>query len=357
MYQSAEASPMYRPDLPSSRSEEAALWARVTNNDNNLGRDSLGWAPDIWGRIDQAVHDEIRRTVVGRRFLPLVPSADALTVPADKVVETQSPPPPAPAQSTVLTVNEAAVTEVIEIFVEFALTKQQVEAEASLSTALTLATRAANRLAQGEDLLLFQGNDVIKNDELFTNGKVQTRAGPGPFGLANTADPPGVVDFPIKTEPVPFIQDSKAYGENTFAAVASAYSRLQKDGHYGPYALVLPTKPYADAYAPLKTTLIMPADRITPIVDGRFYGTGTLPECASVGGVRVDVGVLVSLGGNTLDLVFGRDATTAFDAIEQGLYKFRVFERFALRDKDNTGRVALLFEQDCPEERRRARAR
>jgi uncharacterized linocin/CFP29 family protein len=327
----------------------AALWARVKNNSGNLNREKLPWAPELWEHIDQAVHDEIRRTVVGRRFIPLVPSADALTVPADKVIETGAAPGGA-VQSTVLTVNEAAVTEVIEIWVEFALTKQQVEAEPSLSTAVTLATRAANLVAQGEDLLLFQGNDVIKSDPLFTAGKIQTRAGPGPFGLANTADPPGD-DGPIQSILVPLAErNAGKYGENTFTAVAQAYSDLQSRGHYGPYALVLPTRAYADAHAPLKTTLIMPADRILPMVEGRFYGTGTLPECLKGGKEQfADVGVLASLGGNTVDLVFGRDATTAFVVEDnQGLYRFRVFERFALRDKDRSGRVALLFErQDC----------
>jgi uncharacterized linocin/CFP29 family protein len=366
-----DVSPMYRVDAPPSRleelgPEEAALWTRVSNTADNLGREKLPWASEVWDRIDRAVHDEIRRTVVGRRFLPLVPAADALTVPADKVVETQTPPPPAPARSTVLTVNEAAVTEVIEIWVEFALTKQQVEAEPSLCTAVTLATRAANLLSQGEDLLLFQGNGVLKADPLFTTGKIQTRAGPGPFGLANIEDPPGD-DGPIQTICVPFAdKQPEKYGENTFTGVAQGYSDLQGRGHYGPYALVLPTRAYADAHAPLKATLIMPADRILPLVEGRFYGTGTLPECLAPpdaasdedeGGDSgqqecffefdfFDVGMLASLGGNTLDLVFGRDATAAFvQEDNQGLYRFRVFERFALRDKDRNGRVALVFQR------------
>jgi uncharacterized linocin/CFP29 family protein len=348
---------MYRSEVPAPSPEEAARWARVSNTANNLGREKLPWSPELWDRVDRAVHDEIRRTVVGRRFLPLVPSADALTVPADRVFEAQTPPSPQPPQSILLTVNEAAVTPVIEIWVEFALTKQQVETEATLSTAVTLATRAANLVAQGEDLLLFQGDEVTKNDDLFTTGKIQTRAGPGPFGLANTADPPGD-DVAIKAIEVDFDEDTHKYGENTFAAVATAYSDLQDAGHYGPYALVLPTKAYADAHAPLKTTLIMPADRIQPLVEGRFYGTGTLPECVPFPEATPphprDVGVLASLGGNTLDLIFGRDATTAFvQEDNQGLYRFRVFERFALRDKDRTGRVALLFQrgrQECAQE-------
>ena len=141
----------------------------------------------------------------------------------------------------------------------------------------------------------------------------------------------------------------KIYGEKTFEAVAKAYSGLQDRGHYGPYALVLPTRAYADAFAPLENTLVLTADRLLPIVEGRLYGTGTVPEHVDVPpGDPVepkDVGVLLSLGGNTVDLAFGKAATTEFLTEDnQGLSRFRVYERFALRDKDPTGRVLLLFE-------------
>jgi uncharacterized linocin/CFP29 family protein len=295
---------------------------------NNLGRDKLPWSQDRWDRIDQSVHDEMQRILIDRRFVPVVPMADALTVPADTITTSDG----------LLEINEASITEVIEIWVEFALTKQQVEGEMDLSSAVTLATRAANLLAQGEDLLVNQGNGVIKNNELFVDGQIHTRAGPGPAGLANRRALP---DPDKQVIAVPFSDKSRRkYGENTFGAVSRAYALLQKQGHYGPYALELPTEPNADTRAPLENTLIMPADRIIPLVDGRLYGTGTLPEKPDL------LGVMVSLGGNSIDMVVGRDATTAFvQEDNEGLYRFRVFERFALRDKDPTSRILLEFER------------
>jgi len=295
---------------------------------NNLGRDKLPWSQNLWDRIDQSVHDEMQRILIDRRFVPVVPMADALTVPADSITTSDG----------LLEINEASITEVIEIWVEFALTKQQVEGEMNLSSAVTLATRATNLLAQGEDLLVNQGNDVIKNNELFTDGRIHTRAGPGPAGLANKAalPDPGKQVIPVRFSDKP----RRKYGENTFGAVSLAYARLQKRGHYGPYALELPTEPNADTRAPLADTLIMPADRIIPLVDGRLYGTGTLPEQPDL------LGVMVSLGGNSIDMVVSRDATTAFvQEDNEGLYRFRVFERFALRDKDPTSRILLEFQQ------------
>jgi uncharacterized linocin/CFP29 family protein len=141
------------------------------------------------------------------------------------------------------------------------------------------------------------------------------------------------------------------YGSNTFGAVAKAYATLQGAGQYGPYALVLQTTPYADTYAPVVGgTLVITADRIHPLMTAGFYGAGTLPQNTPAtslsGGANASyVGVLVSLGGNTMDLVVGLDATTAFMQQDpNGNYRFRVVERLALRLKDTTGVIRLEFE-------------
>jgi len=303
----------------------------------NLGRDKLQWTQDLWDRIDGAVHAEMKRTLTARSFVPVVPAApDVLTVPADTI--TVSPGGEVNGNKGLLQVNASAVTEVIETWVEFSLTEQQVQRESTLSTAVTLATRAANLLAQGEDLLVYQGNDAIKFNVLFTEGRIHTRDGPGPVGLANLRSLP---DLDNQILDVEFTDaGEKRYGENTFGVVERAYSLLQRNGHYGPYALVLPPGPNADTRAPLKTTLIMPADRISSLVEGKFFGTGTLPEIPDL------LGVMLSWGGNSIDMVVGRDATTAFlQEDNEGLYRFRVFERFALRDKDATSRFLLRFQQ------------
>jgi uncharacterized linocin/CFP29 family protein len=308
-------------------------------NNGSLNREKLPWPQDLWDRIDMAVHDEMKRILIGRRFIPLVlASPDTLTVAADTVIVNPGGPAEL-ANKGMLQVNEAAITEMIEVWVEFSLTKQQVEREEKLSTAVHLAIQAANLLAQGEDLLINQGNDVLQFNPLFLEGRIHTRAGPGPVGLANRESLPNNGDGQVID--VSFADAAQeSYGEKTFGAVGDAYARLQGRGHYGPYALVLPPKPNADTRRPLATTLIMPADRIISLVYDKFYGTGTLPEIPEL------LGVMLSWGGNTIDLVIGRDATAAFlQEDTQGLYRFRVFERFALRDKNPSSRFLLRFEK------------
>jgi uncharacterized linocin/CFP29 family protein len=210
------------------------------------------------------------------------------------------------------------------------------------STAVTLATRAANLLSQAEDLVIFQGQNAIRSNPLFQNGIVLSRGAPADTGLLDLA--PGAPSLPAaQIIPVP-AKSAGVYGENTFAAVAKGYSVLQGNGQYGPYALVLQTDPYADIYAPLPTTLILTADRLMPLMTAGVYGTGTLPSNPPPT-VPQFYGVLISLGGNSGDLVVGLDATAAFMQQDtNGSYRFRVLERFALRLKDITAVVRLEFQ-------------
>jgi uncharacterized linocin/CFP29 family protein len=135
---------------------------------------------------------------------------------------------------------------------------------------------------------------------------------------------------------------------------------LTSQGHPGPYALVLNTFPYADLYAAVGLgSLVITADRVEPLVKAGLFGTGTIPPNLNPGGSPASsmrssppdspaepayYGVLVSLGGDTMDLVVGMHATTVFmqQDINQ-LWRFRVMERFALRVLDTSAIQVLEF--------------
>lgn len=132
----------------------------------NNGREKVPWSQEIWDRIDQAVHCECQRTRIAAKFLPMYGSIDpkARTVPSDRVevlevagLRAAAPGLRAAVAGSIplLDVDEAAETPIVEIQVQFQLTPQQVHDELKLMTAVTLATRAANHLSQGEDLLVF----------------------------------------------------------------------------------------------------------------------------------------------------------------------------------------------------------
>jgi len=268
---------------------------------------------------------------VAEKILPLYgPVCEALTVPRD-VIDLTDP--------QTVTVDEGDFTRLLEVWVQFALTKRQLS-EANLETAVTLATRSANFLYQGVDLLYFQGNNAVASNQLFTSKRIQIRTAPSDTGLLGA-----VTQSPVPVPPTG--EAGSRYGENSFAAVAQAYSQLVNAGHNGPFALALPTSVYADTYSPLSNTLEAPADRIKAITNHGYYATSALPDPSVAVRTKTNPskGLLMSLGGSTMDHVVGIHATTAFQQEDPGgLVRLRIVIRFALRVKDNTAIVELDFE-------------
>jgi uncharacterized linocin/CFP29 family protein len=365
------------------------------------GRDKVPWSEEVWKRLDAAVHEEMTRARIAAKFMPTVyVPAKTLTAPSDTVL---LPGSVSPAVAGALSVDEGTTTRINEYWVEFVMTPAQVEHEAaaevamahghSASTGVTLATRAANILAQGEDTVIFQGLNAFSTP-LFTGSPplVSSRGVPTDLGLMNivlTGTPQSPPNLPNALQVIAVPPASPPpwtgfpYQDRTVAAVAQAYSVLQSFGQYGPYALVLETAPFADAHSPLPNTLILPADPIKELVTAGFYGTGTVPPwtlqlsppgpitgplnglppygsssgssmtyggSSSSSSSAIEVlftGVVVSIGGNTMDLLRGslhpeHDVVVTFEQKDvNGDYRFRVVERFALRLKDPTA-VALL---------------
>lgn len=278
------------------------------------GRESVAWSTDLWARLDQAVHDEVQRSAVATSFLPIKKGAPiASTVPADVI------------DLATMTVDPSGLVPIMELSLGFGLTQQQVDDEAELNTAVTLSTRAANLLAQVEDLLVFQGAQAVRQGAL---AHVQVRGNAGP-GLLRQA--------PEQIPVVPVGGGASVYGEHTFEAVVRAISLLEAQGEAGPYALAVAPNVYADSFVPTAGTLIMAADQIRPLVTKGFVTSGAIPP---------GIGLLLSLGGNTVDLVVTVEPTTEFVQMDvNDLWQFRVFERLALRVKDPIALIRLVFQQ------------
>jgi hypothetical protein len=312
---------------------------------NNLGREKIPeWTPEIWAAIDKAVADEHQRTAVAAHFLtPPVPD-DTMngTVAADTVFT---------GDDGVLLVDEGETRSVVEIAVFFRVRPAQVDNEAKMKTGESLATRAANLLAKGEDVLIFQGLAGL-TDPLFTSNSVALII-PNPKSSSTSVDSFLFASNSqtITVEPAESNPTNPAlsiFGENTYAAVAQGYALLQEH-HYGRQALALPPKILADTYATRTTTLDIPAitaDRIKGLIGDWVYGTSALPDLAnSSSNSSPAKGVLLATDGDTMDVVIQTAPTVAVVTQDQhsGDYVLKVFERFALRLKDHFAVVELDF--------------
>jgi uncharacterized linocin/CFP29 family protein len=273
------------------------------------------------------VHDECARIKRGVKFIPPGPLSPGESFVASDIVE---------SVGTVLHVDEAKTQSIAELEVEFTLSTQQVQHQAEWKTGVSLAIRAANLLSQAQDVVLLRGQSAVdgkggEQDPLFRDGTVRLKTGPAGSGLLRVGTLPA-----DQTIPVPRLASKQnKWSEHTSDAVGLGYAALQAKGHYGPYALVLHTVPYADTYTALPNTLIMPADRIKPMVTAGFYGSGAMPPLT---------GILVSVGGNSMDLVRGQDAIVAYLFEDRQGYHFRVYERFALRLKSLDAVIKLGFD-------------
>jgi uncharacterized linocin/CFP29 family protein len=281
---------------------------------NTLGRDEM-WNQEIWKSIDDAVLAEVGRVRVAQKIFPGWAADDAQFVPADVVVDNPREP---------LHIEEGHTKPLIEISSEFILTQAQVDDETHLHAGRSLARLAAKEIALAEDMLFFQGRKAPVPKRV----KVVNRDAAGD-GLLNLKGIHVIeVKAPDRTKP-------DEYGVSTFHGVVEAIAHLTSKAETDPYALLLATDIYADAFAPLGGTLATTADRLTPVLSGGLYGSGTLPP---------KTGFVISLGGEPTSLYVGQDATTAYtQPDDEGHARFRVFERVQVVARDPDAFVRLDF--------------
>lgn len=284
---------------------------------NDLERGGL-WDSQTWNEIARAVLEDVGRVRVAQKVFPSELRLNQDTVQADSLTSVPAPP----HEASPIMIREGVTLPFLEIYAKFALTPSQISNEVQLRSAYTLAQLTSRKLALAEDLLLFQGSGAT-----LPSGVVVSNLRPEWNGLLNLD---GMLD-PIVVEQTP----SGGYGENTFRAVSEGISALIAAGHPGPYALILETRVFADTYAPLANTLIATSDRIGPLVDGRFFGTGTLPPAT---------GLLVSLGGSPTTIFIGRDADVVYNNMDPfGNHRFRMFERIQVVNREPTALLKLTF--------------
>ncbi len=279
---------------------------------NNLGRDQL-WTPQIWADIDKAVLDEVGAIRVVQKVFNGTTAPNSSNVPADEFDPDE------------MRIAEGRTKPFLELSVEFSLTQSQVDNEATLHTARTLAKLAAKSLALAEDTLLLQGSRADLPQIVKVNNK-----GSAEDGIIGDRE-----ERELTVKPLEAGSGSIGYGPHLFTAVVQGIAELTKRGQPGPYALLLESSVYADAFSPVANTLATTADRLTPLLPGGFYGTGALPK---------ETGLLVSLGGDATTIYVAQDATTAYtQENKDGRYLFRVFERVQFVARDRTSAVNLKF--------------
>jgi uncharacterized linocin/CFP29 family protein len=290
----------------------------------------VNWDQAIWQEINEAVVKEVAKVRTAQKVFPTtVLDNDPTEVQNDVIVLAD------------LSIEEGKTKPFVELYLEFPLTATQVAKEAELKTCKTLARMAAKALALAEDALIFQGKSAAANLPGDVESECSTTMGDGLLGEAfpgyGKDDDIKKVSEPIEVPRAANAKHGIIWGEETFIAVAKGIAKLTQKAQAPNYALFLPIKAFADTFAPPgDQSLVTTAERIKPLVEGGFLGTGTLPE---------DKGLLVALGGDPTNIYVGNEARTEFVRKDGRKVIFKVVERVQFVVRDPRSLVLLNFKQ------------
>ncbi|WP_309717397.1 encapsulin [Armatimonas sp.] len=278
----------------------------------------IEWSQDQWNQINQTVQEEVTKSSVAGSFLPcygpLAKSAEVVR--RQNLLEFDE-------AGTPLRVDDVETLTLCSLTVHVYL-KQQQMAQERIEDALLAFRRGANILARAEDAITFRGlprrnpsreelNDILVPKQcLVTSGqKIE-----GLFQEGLKLRPTGY-RIPVAEPP---------FSESIVRIIVAAITALEQNGHLGPFACVLGDQAYVEAFTPERGSLVLPSDRITPMLGMPLQRSGILPPRC---------GVVVSLCGDPIDLVVATPPTVQFLNIsDEAQYHFRVYERFTYRVKE-----------------------
>lgn len=279
-----------------------------------------GWSETQWQTVNNAIAEEFAKASVVSAFLPmygpLAGSAEAvrkeeLSVEGAKIV-----------------VSDDATIKLYNLAVKVELSNQQVADEAVPSAILAF-RRAANILARVQDDIVFNGfnpaNKVGRQQasKHTPTNEVVTNRPDRLSGLADSHDTARVANVIVKN------------GPDVVRAVARAIAELEDSSYTSPFACVLGNDVFVAVHTP-ESNLVLPADRIAPMLNGPLLRSGQMPS---------DSGIVVSLAAGAIDVVVASPPRAQFlQTTEDAKQLFRVFLRFALREKDPGNRPVRAFD-------------
>ena len=301
-----------------------------------------GWSDAQWELIGRTVTEAFDKSNVAGKFLPcygpLPESAEYVR--AEKLQDLGDS----------VSVSDDKTLKLFTLTVKVPLSREQI-ADESLSTALLAFRRAAVLLAQVEDDVVFNGFKTADNDALRARIEARKEAmkkdpkHKGPTDaerreemVANvvTSWPEEGLNGLVPEQENPPIIPPKDQGdrsESLIRAVSSAIGELEGLAHPGPFASILGNERFDDAHTPSKNSMVLPADRIKPLLKGPLLRSGQMKD---------DVGIVVSLAGTDIDLVVATPPRVQFlQLTENAKYLFRVYEKFTMRIK-SSGAVERL---------------
>jgi uncharacterized linocin/CFP29 family protein len=275
-----------------------------------LLRDQAPLTAEQWEQIDEVVEETGRRSLVGRRIVPLLGplGAGVQVVPDDVFRDADRGGIDMLGEDEDVGIVRGAERRQVPIpllYKDFRLHWRDLETNRQLPMPLDTgpAAAAASVVARTEDDLIFNGNARL-----------------GHQGLLNAAGR-GVVAM----------SDWNALG-SAFRDVVAATQYLSDAGFYGPYATVTSPRLYAAMNRVYENTGVLEIEQVQKLTSGGVYRSAAVPD---------GLAVVVATGSSNMDLVVAQDLTAAYVSTENLNHIFRVLEAVILRIKRPQAIVTL----------------
>jgi uncharacterized linocin/CFP29 family protein len=263
-------------------------------------RDQAPLSAAQWSLLENAVIQTARESLIGRRFIPLIgPFGAGLQAIADDTIT-------GTGRGHVDLLGNADDAVTIErrrflalplIYKDFWLHWRDLQAAEQFGLPLDVgkASAAAAACVRAEDSLIFHGDLELDQPGLLT---VEGRQ-----------------RLPLR--------DWGVMGE-AFNAVVQGVQTLTEAGFYGPYALAVSPRLYAQLNRIFDGTGVLEVEQIEKLVRLGVYQSAVLPDNRAV---------MVAGGAQNLDLAVGFDLTVAFVESTNLNHHFRALESLVLRIK------------------------
>lgn len=256
---------------------------------------------DEWNRLQDVVVQVAKRRLVGRRFIdiygPLGPGVQTVKYETYKNATPGGVDYIGEASTGAISVEASKYAPLPMIYKDFQIHWRDLEASRKFGIPLdtSAAAGAASFCAGREDALIFHGDKNL-----------------GIEGLLNVKGSTGLA-----------MSNWEEAGSG-FRDVVEATRLLHESGHYGPYAMVLSPKRFAQLHRIYERTGVLEVRTIRDLVTDGIFQSDIL---------RDDAGVIVATGYPNFDLALSLDLRVAYLGEENLNPQFRVVECALLRIK------------------------
>ncbi|MEG6585017.1 family 1 encapsulin nanocompartment shell protein [Dendrosporobacter sp. 1207_IL3150] len=263
-----------------------------------LDRNAAPLTEAEWGRIDEAVISTARRTLVARRVIDVLgPLGSGVYSIPYSVFSGKSPTGidmVGENEDFVVEASRRATINLPILYKDFKIMWRDVEADRHLGLPIDVSTAAVagNFVAVQEDNLIFNGNEELGHDGLFTVKGRQT------VDICNW-DEPG----------------------SALADVVKAVGKLSQAGHYGPYAMVVSPILFGRMVRVFGNTGMLELDQVKALISGGVHYSNVISGSKAV---------VIATGSQNLNLAVGQDMVTAYMGPTNMNHVFRVLETIAL---------------------------